>query len=78
MKQNEITTWLVIRVATMLERDAAEIDPTASFTDLGLSSLQAVELTGDLEENTGVPVSPTAVYDHPTIEALGAEISESL
>lgn len=63
-------TWLTKRVAGMLEVDPADLDADLPLAELGLSSLQAVELAGDLEDRLGRAVDPTVVYDHPTIAEL--------
>lgn len=62
--------WLTDRVAMMLEANPADLDADLPLAELGLSSLQAVELAGDLEDRLGRAVDPTVVYDHPTIAAL--------
>src|SRR5207249_2733002 len=41
----------------------------------GLGSLQAVGLAGDLQEWLGRPLSPTLVYEYPTIEALAQHLA---
>lgn len=63
-------TWLTDRVAHLLAMDAVDVDADRPLAELGLSSLQAVELAGDLEDRLGRPVDPTVVYDYPTIADL--------
>ncbi|MBL7617932.1 acyltransferase domain-containing protein, partial [Frankia sp. AgB1.8] len=55
-----------------------EIDPALTFKDLGVSSLSAVELRELLYASTGLPLSPTAVFDHPTLLALARHVRERL
>jgi acyl carrier protein len=38
------------------------------FRDLGLSSVQLVQMTADLEDVIGREVPPTFLFDCPTIE----------
>ncbi|MCQ3938431.1 MAG: non-ribosomal peptide synthetase [Chloroflexi bacterium] len=66
----EIQSWLVSRIASMLETDATSIDPRQPFTYYGLGSVQAVSLTGDLEIFLNRKLSPTLAWDYPTIESL--------
>jgi acyl carrier protein len=54
----------------MLEMDAASIDPRQPFTYYGLGSVQAVSLTGDLEDFLNRKLAPTLAWDYPTIELL--------
>ena len=65
-----IQSWLMTRIAAMLELDAASIDPRQPFTYYGLGSIQAVSLTGDLEVFLNRKLSPTLAWDYPTIELL--------
>ncbi|WKZ47158.1 MAG: amino acid adenylation domain-containing protein [Anaerolineales bacterium] len=71
-KQNTqtIQSFLLTRVASMLEMDASAIDPRQPFTYYGLGSVQAVSLTGDLESFLNRKLSPTLAWDYPTIESL--------
>lgn len=66
----EIQEWLVNQVAGLLFVDPKNIDPQASFNSFGLSSRDAVMLSGDLEEWLDRRFSPTLVYEYPTIAAL--------
>src|SRR5262249_8660995 len=50
--------------------DAGDADRT--FTDLGVTSATAVELTVRLGAATGRHVPPTAIFDHTTPRALAA------
>jgi amino acid adenylation domain-containing protein/thioester reductase-like protein len=66
----EIQSWMITRVASMLELDASSIDPRQPFTYYGLGSVQAVSLTGDLEVFLDRTLSPTLAWDYPSIELL--------
>jgi acyl carrier protein len=49
-----------------------------AFTDLGVSSLQAVELSDDLQRLTNLTLPPTLVFDHPTIDGAAAFVAGEL
>ena len=66
----ELRTWLIDRVAFYLERPAAEIEGSAKLAEYGLDSLYALTLCGDIEDEFGIPVSPTLAWDHPTVDAI--------
>ncbi|MCT9933426.1 acyltransferase domain-containing protein, partial [Planotetraspora sp. A-T 1434] len=54
--------------------DAASVAPDHTFKDLGLDSLGVVELRDSLSAATGLPVSPTVTFDHPTPLALARHL----
>lgn len=67
---DEIKEWIVNYLADLLEAEPEEIDVTVPFDRYGLDSSAAVGLTGELEDWLGEEVSPTLLYDYPTVESL--------
>ncbi|KUO04712.1 acyl carrier protein [Streptomyces caeruleatus] len=72
LTQRQVRTWMVRRVAELLKVAPEAVSPQAVFGELGLSSLQAVQLAAELEEFTGRQISATVVYEYPTIEEAAA------
>ncbi|MEO5826653.1 MAG: SDR family NAD(P)-dependent oxidoreductase [Gemmatimonadales bacterium] len=70
MTVEEIRTWLIASVARAAHLDPAAIDLHESFDAYGMSSTDAVALSGDLEQLLGRELSPTLIYEYPSIEAL--------
>ena len=66
----EIQDWLIMHIATLLNIAPETIDVRESFSAYGLSSLDALTLSGDLEEFLGRRLSPTLAYDQPNILSL--------
>ncbi len=70
MTSAEVRSWLINRIATMSHSDPGTIDAHAAFDSYGLSSTDAVSLSGELQELLGRDLSATLVYEYPTIEML--------
>ena len=77
----EIRAWLTAKLAASLGVAARDLDPVAPFTRHGLDSVQAVELMGDLQTWLGQEVPVSAIWDHPSIQAVaehfGADSGEA-
>lgn len=71
-----IEQWLVVHIAEELEIKASTIEVGAKMSSLGLDSANAVSLSADLGRHLGMKLSPTLVWDHPTIESLAAAVAE--
>ncbi|MDT0317184.1 acyl carrier protein [Streptomyces millisiae] len=71
----QVQDWLTARVAELLRVDVAQVSSEAMFRDLGLSSVQLVEMTADLEDWSGRPLPATFVFDCPTIEDAVAHLT---
>ncbi|MGA6227983.1 beta-ketoacyl reductase, partial [Streptomyces umbrinus] len=79
-ERQELLLDLVRRqVAIVLGHTGPESVPAdQAFRDLGFSSLTAVEVATRLSRALGAKVPPTLVFDHPTPEAVGVHLAQSL
>jgi acyl transferase domain-containing protein/acyl-CoA synthetase (AMP-forming)/AMP-acid ligase II/acyl carrier protein len=62
--------WLIAKVALMFGIDPAVIGVFEPLTRYGIGSLQAVQLSGEMESALGRRVPPTIVFELPTIDSL--------
>ena len=72
----EMRTWLRNWVADATGQAADVINETTPMVELGLSSRDAVAMAADIEDLTGVTLSATVAFQHPTIESLATRIIE--
>ena len=68
--RESIETWLIEKVAKLLELNPYEIDIEREFSEYGLDSVEAVNLSGQLENYLECRLSPTLLWDYPNIETL--------
>lgn len=74
-RQQEVANWLVARLAELLGLPAREVPTDEPFTGLGVSSLQAVELSDTLQRWAAVELSPTVAYDYPSVDEIAAHVA---
>jgi acyl carrier protein len=75
-----ILRWLTAQLASYLEVSAAAIDPMRPLAEMGVDSVHAVSLVGDVEAHFDIDVDPTMIFDYPTLshiaEYIGAAVAE--
>jgi polyketide synthase 13 len=72
----EMRVWLRNWIATATGQPADAINDATPMVELGLSSRDAVAMASDIEDLTGVTLTATVAFRHPTIEALATVIVE--
>jgi len=69
-KADGVYEWLSARLSLYLRRAPESIDPAVPLAEYGMDSVAALSLCGDLEEEFGLEVEPTLLWDFPTVTAL--------
>jgi acyl carrier protein len=73
----EIEAWLSDAIAARLRIPREAVRITTPFLDLGMGSMDAVEIAADLARWLGRRLSPVAIYSHPNIAALAGWLANS-
>ncbi len=76
MSVNDMREWLRNWVANATGQSPDSIDESTAMVELGLSSRDAVAMASDIEDLTGVTLTATVAFRHPTIESLATVIIE--
>ena len=72
----EMREWLRNWIANATGQSADAINDSTPMVELGLSSRDAVAMASDIEDLTGVTLTATVAFRHPTIESLATVIVE--
>jgi polyketide synthase 13 len=72
----EMREWLRNWIANATGQAPDAINDSAPMVELGLSSRDAVAMASDIEDLTGVTLTATVAFRHPTIESLATVIVE--
>ncbi|MEQ1963776.1 acyl carrier protein [Xenorhabdus khoisanae] len=67
---NDLKQWLIECVARYCRLKPSDIKDDVSFTDYGMDSVFTLTIIGEIEDQFGIELAPTAIWDNPTIEKL--------
>nr|WP_028476031.1 polyketide synthase Pks13 [Nocardia sp. CNY236] len=74
MSVAQLREWLRSWIADATGQAVEQITVDRPIEEFGLASRDAIALSGDIEELTGVLLTATVVYQHPTIASLAERI----
>jgi polyketide synthase 7 len=78
-RHSELVELVCSNAAAVLGHlNVADVNADTGFQDLGFDSLSAVELRNRLKAATGLTMSPTVIFDHPTPSALAEHFDTEL
>ncbi|MEO3759943.1 polyketide synthase Pks13 [Mycobacterium sp. B14F4] len=72
----EMRAWLRNWIGNATGQSPDSVSESAPMVELGLSSRDAVAMASDIEDLTGVTLTATVAFRHPTIESLATVIVE--
>jgi acyl carrier protein len=73
--ESALREWLMHHLSKCLKTPRNRLDADAPFTRYGLSSLDAVTLVLELEEQLEIELPPTLLWDYPTINKCAAHLA---
>lgn len=73
-----IQRWLTTRVGGYLAVPEHAIDPMLPLAEMGVDSVHAISLVGDVEAHFDIDVDPTLVFDYPTLSHIADFISTAV
>ncbi|HHL32507.1 MAG TPA: acyltransferase domain-containing protein, partial [Oceanospirillales bacterium] len=68
--KNRLRNWLISQIAQMLDIAITSIDPSRPFSSYGMGSIEAIRLSGLLNDEIGKEIPATIAYDYPSIDKL--------
>ena len=74
---SEIRDWLQQRISAQLNVPKEQVRASIPFLELGMGSLDAMEVATDLQAWLGRELSPTAIYNYPNVDSLARWLSNS-
>jgi NADPH:quinone reductase-like Zn-dependent oxidoreductase/NAD(P)-dependent dehydrogenase (short-subunit alcohol dehydrogenase family)/acyl carrier protein len=73
-----MVAYLVEQIRVILGLGVAAVEPEVAMTNLGFDSLTALQLRNQLEADLALKIPATAVWTHPTPNALGEHLLRQL
>jgi acyl carrier protein len=71
----DIMAWCAVFISEQLHIPKPQIDVDVEFDDLGLDSALVTAMLIEMEEWLGIELSPSVVFEEPTLRKLGEALS---
>ncbi len=76
--KEQIRSWIVEYLATLVGVPKGEVDTTLRFEEYGIDSTASVGLSGALADWLGVHFEANLTKEHPTIDAVTAFVATQI
>jgi len=73
-----VLRWLTTQLASYLEVPATTINPMVPLAEMGVDSVHAISLVGDVELHFDIDADPTMIFDYPTLAGIAEFISTAV
>lgn len=74
----QVLAFLRNELAHFTETDPDSIPTDAVLVDTGLQSMDAVILSGKVEDTFGIELDPEIIFQHETLESFAIEVTSRL
>jgi acyl carrier protein len=78
VSQADIVDWLVLQLADQVGLEPSDIDIQKPCSEYGLDSIAGVSIAGDLEVWLDLQLSPTLLWDYPSITQVSQYLMTAL
>lgn len=76
--RRSILRWLTTQLASYLEVPPTTIDLMVPLAEMGVDSVHALSLVGEVEAHFDIDVDPTMIFDYPTLSHMAEYISTTV
>lgn len=76
--QSSIESWIVEWLIARGGVAPGDVDLERPFAEYGLDSMTAVEMSGEIEDWSGVALNPVVAWNYPTVSRLSGYITDQL
>lgn len=73
----DIAAFVTARLVERVE-GLASIEPDTDLMELGVKSIDAVLVSGEIEDHYGVEVDPVLLFEHRTVNRVSRWVAERL
>ena len=74
LNRRQVQQWLSSRLAWHLQIAGHTIDAAVPLAELGVDSVRALGLVGDVETHFDIEADPTMIFDYPTLSDIAEYI----
>lgn len=74
--EDDVQAWVASRIVAYGKRPDLAFTVDTEFTEIGIDSVYALTLCGDIEDQYGLELDPEIMWDYPTIRDLSTHLRE--